>query len=289
MTLFALGLVLSAAFIHATWNLFAKKVGGGAPFVWLFSALSTCLYAPLALGAFLIQKPTIDGVGLIFLAGSAALHLVYFLVLQRGYKVGDLSLVYPLARGTGPALSTILAIVIFAERPSALALAGAGLVIFSVFLLAGGTKLLSRGFQTQTGNAIGFGLLTGTLIAAYTLWDKQAVSGLLIPPLILDWATGLGRTTLLAPLAFKNWGAVRAHWRGQRRGTLIVAALNPLSYILILTALTFSPVSYVAPAREISILIGAAMGAKFLQEGDVRRRLTAASLMVVGIIALALG
>ena len=232
MTPFALGLVLSAAFIHATWNLFAKKVGGGAPFVWLFSALSTCLYAPLALGAFLIQKPMIDRVGLIFLAGSAALHLVYFLVLQRGYKVGDLSLVYPLARGTGPALSTVLAIVVFAERPSALALAGAGLVIFSVFLLAGGTKLFSRGFQTQTGNAIGFGLLTGTLIAAYTLWDKQAVSGLLIPPLILDWATGLGRTTLLAPVAFRNWGAVKAHLARSAQRNAHHLGAQPAFYIL---------------------------------------------------------
>ncbi len=115
------------------------------------------------------------------------------------------------------------------------------------------------------------------------------MSALLIPPLILDWASSLGRAALLAPVAFRNWPAVKLHWRRHRRETLIVAALNPLSYILILTALTFSPVSYIAPAREVSILIGAALGAKFLKEGDVTRRLAAASLMVLGVVALALG
>ncbi len=173
MTLFALGLVLTAAFIHATWNFFAKKVGGGAPFVWLFSALSTCLYAPLALGTLLVQKPAIGAVGLTFILGSAVLHLVYFLVLQRGYRVGDLSLVYPLARGTGPLLSTVFAILIFAERPSPLALCGAGLVVVSVFLLAGGTKLFSSELSAQGRKAVVFGLVTGTLIASYTLWTSR--------------------------------------------------------------------------------------------------------------------
>ncbi|MEM6428412.1 MAG: DMT family transporter [Deinococcota bacterium] len=289
MTLFALGLVVAAAFAHASWNLFAKKVGGGAAFVWLFGALSACIYAPLALGVIFIQKPTISPLGFVFILGSGVLHLAYFLLLQRGYKVGDLSLVYPLARGTGPMLSTVLAIIIFTERPSPLALCGAALVIVSVFLLAGGRRLLHRTLSPQGKTAIMFGLLTGVLIASYTLWDKHAVSVLLIPPLVFDWSMNVVRVILLAPVALKNWTDVTHHWQHHRREALLVATLSSLAYILVLTALTFSPVSYIAPAREISILIGAVMGATFLKEGDVKRRLAAASLMVLGVIALAFG
>ena len=94
---------------------------------------------------------------------------------------------------------------------------------------------------------------------------------------------------MLTPLAIRHRGKVLAMWREHKIEALGVAVLSPLSYILVLTALVFTPVSYVAPAREISILIGAAMGARLLAEGNARRRLAAASVMVLGIVALALG
>jgi len=285
VSLFALALVLAAAFVHATWNLLAKRVGGGAPFVWLFGALSALLYAPLALAVLVIQRPRLGPVELGVVVGSAVLHIGYYLQLQRGYRVGDLSLVYPLARGTGPLLSTVGAIAFFGERPTPLALAGALVIVGAVFVLAGGR----RASGGDNGDAVVYGLLTGSVIAAYTLWDKHAVGVLLIPPLVLDWGTSLARATLLAPVAWRQRAEVRRHWREHRRDVLAVAALNPLSYILVLTALVFTPVSYVAPAREISILVGAALGARLLGEGDARRRLAAASAMVLGIIALALG
>jgi len=140
MSSLALALVLSAAVVHATWNLLAKRVGGGAPFVWLFGALSSAIYAPLALGAIVVQRPRLGVQETVFIVGSGLLHLAYFLVLQRGYRVGDLSLVYPLARGTGPVLSTAAAIALFGERPSPLALAGAALVAGGVFVLTGGPR-----------------------------------------------------------------------------------------------------------------------------------------------------
>ena len=134
-----------------------------------------------------------------------------------------------------------------------------------------------------------YGLLTGAFIAAYTIWDKHAVSALLIPPLLQSWVTTLVTTGLLTPLAVRHRGKVLAIWREHKIEAFGVAVLSPLSYILVLTALVFTPVSYVAPAREISILIGAAMGASLLAEGDVRRRLAAATVMVLGFAALALG
>lgn len=286
MTLFALALILLAAVFHASWNLLAKRVGGGPPFVWLFTALSTVIYLPVAAAVFVVERPEIGLVELAFISGSGLLHLGYFLLLQQGYRVGDLSLIYPLARGTGPTLSTLAAIAFLGERPSPLAIGGALLVVVSVFLLTGGTRI----FQARdAGWVTSFGLLTGVVIAIYTLWDKQAVSALLIPPIILDWGSGFTRGLFLTPIAVRNWDRVRSLWREHRLDVLGVALLAPLAYLLVLTALVSAPVSYIAPAREISILVGAYLGARLLNEGDARRRMLAASGMVAGIAALALG
>src|SRR4030067_3686950 len=110
MTAFALALVLPAAFAHASWNFLAKRAGGGAAFVWLFAALSTLFYAPLAVFIYVWQKPDLGWIQIGFMAGSALIHVGYFLLLQRGYRIGDFSLLYPLARGTGPTLSTTASI-----------------------------------------------------------------------------------------------------------------------------------------------------------------------------------
>jgi drug/metabolite transporter (DMT)-like permease len=141
----------------------------------------------------------------------------------------------------------------------------------------------------QTGWAIRYGILTGVIIAGYTVWDKQAVSRFMIPPVLLDWSFSLGRTLVLSPYAIRRWDEVKHQWKINKRPTIGVAVLNPLSYILVLTAMIFTPVSYVAPAREVSILFGTLMGAKILEEEDARRRILGASIMIAGVIALGLG
>jgi drug/metabolite transporter (DMT)-like permease len=286
MTTFALALVLSAAFVHATWNLLAKRVAGSAAFIWLFGLVSICLYAPLAVAIIVFQQPYLGPEHLLFIVGSGVLHIGYYLALQRGYRVGDLSLVYPLARGTGPMLATAAAIAFFGERPTTLALGGAILIGISVFTLASGSR---RQPGSDTRAAVVFGILTGAMIASYTLWDKHAVSVLLVPPLLMDWGTSVTRVAVLTPVAVRRWGEVCNHWKLHRREVLGIALLNPLSYILVLTAMVFTPVSYVAPAREVSILIGTVMGARLLAEGDSSRRLLAAAGMVMGVVALAVG
>ncbi len=287
MTLLALALVLSSAFFHATWNLFTKRAGGGVIFIWLFATLAAVFYAPLAAAVVFFQQPYIGAAGLVFMSGSIVLHLAYFILLGQSYRAGgDLSLVYPFARGTGPVLATVAAIAFFGERPSLLALGGAALIISGVFLLTGSPSELR---EARAGRAVVYAALTGVLIASYTLWDKHAVSALLIPPILYDWANYLGRAVLLAPLALGRWERVRAEWTAHRREAIGTALLSPLSYILILTALVATPVSYVAPAREISILIAAVMGTHLLAESHAPRRLLAASAMVLGILGLTLG
>lgn len=127
------------------------------------------------------------------------------------------------------------------------------------------------------------------LIAAYTLWDKQAVGAALIPPLLYNSAANVGRVVLLSPIALRRFDEIRGECRNHRIHALGVAVPSPLSYILVLVALSFSPVSYVAPTREVGILIGAVMGSHLLAEKNAGQRLAAAGLMVCGVTAIAVG
>ncbi|OLC57439.1 MAG: small multidrug resistance protein [Chloroflexi bacterium 13_1_40CM_4_68_4] len=286
MTPFALGLVLASAVAHATWNLLAKRVEGGVVFLWLIFVLTAALWAPVALVVLLLTRPALSLTTLGLIAGTAALNTLYFALLTAGYRAGDLSLVYPLARATGPLLATVAAITLFGERPTALALAGALAIVAGALVLTGDPRALrARG----AGRAALFAIATGVVIAAYTLWDKQAVSTFAIPPVVYDWGRNFGQVVLISPLALPRRADIGRHWSDHRMEIVGIAVLGPLAYILVLTALTMSPVSYVAPAREIGILIGAVMGTRLLGEGDPARRVGGAAAMVVGVVALALG
>jgi drug/metabolite transporter (DMT)-like permease len=134
-----------------------------------------------------------------------------------------------------------------------------------------------------------FGLLTGVFIAAYTLWDKYAVGNLLLSPVLYYWGSLLVQTVVLLPVALGRRGEIRTAWRERWPETLGVAVLSPVAYLLVLTALVFAPVSRIAPAREIGILIGTLLGGGLLAEEGLARRLLASLCMVLGIVALAVG
>jgi drug/metabolite transporter (DMT)-like permease len=286
MTAFALAVVLASAVAHATWNLFAKRSRGGVPFLWLALALSIPLYLPVAVIVLIVTGATIGPGVFAWTFVNAALNVAYFIFLQRGYRAGDLSIVYPLARGTGLVLATLGAILLFGERPTPLAIAGAVAIAIGVIVLTGDPrKLRHRG----AGAAVGYALLTGMTIAAYTLWDKRGVSGLQIPPVIYEWGSNVWRVLILTPFVMGRRPEIRAEWSANRTAVVAVAVLSPLAYMLVLTALAASPVSYVAPAREIGILFGVILGARSLAEADPARRSLAALLMVGGVLALALG
>ncbi len=287
MTAAALALVLAAALAHATWNFFLKRARGGAGFMTLVAIVAAVIWAPLAAGQWIHEGYEFRLVHLWPIVASAAIHTAYFILLDRGYRSGDLSVVYPLARATGPILTIAAAILVLGERPGALALAGAALVIVGAYLLTGNPLRL---FSRDRPKGAGFALLTGCSIALYTVVDKIAVSHYLIPPIVFDWACLALRVFMLWPIAaWRAPDALGDSWRADRRWIVLVAILSPLAYILVLTAMVFTPVSYVAPAREMSILFAALMGAHFLKEADATRRLGAATLIIVGIAGLAIG
>jgi drug/metabolite transporter (DMT)-like permease len=409
----ALLLIVAAAVAHAGWNLFAKKAGGGgAPFVWCVTVASTLLYAPLVAGYLLSAQPRLTWLLVGTVVVSAALRLGYFLILQRGYAVGDLTVVYPLARGTGPLLAVILAVILLGEHPPALVLFGGLLVVAGVLVVgsagvtaparaaaadpteadtppaplttavdiatetaaetaavavrpepalavatlhvpalrvgwkpdggrglvcgwecapAGGgaavlaapaavptirldkqlvlTKAIAlapalderiggsaepagrwRWMSTHSVKAgAGYGLLTGGAIAGYTLWDATAVTTFAVAPLLLEWGCNVGRSVMLAPYAAVRFARVRRTWQAHRREILAVGVLSPLAYVCVLLALTRAPVSVVAPARELSIVIAGLFGWLLLREPNPVVRLAGACVVLTGVVALAVG
>ena len=288
MSLYALSLVLTAALLHAGWNYLLKKCGGGIGVLTLSAIVATTVLTPFSLLLILSATFAFTPLMLGVIAGSGTLHLIYFLLLDRAYRSGgDLSVVYPLARATGPLLTIVVATLFFGERMSAPALAGAVLIGISALVLTGNpAKLLGKNASAGAG----FALLCGCMIASYTVWDKQAVAVLLIPPVVFDWGANLSRIVMLTPLAMRREpGAIGRAWTNHRKTVIAIGVLSPLSYILVLTAMVFTPVSYVAPARELSILFAALLGAHVLKEGDATRRTIAAFGMVLGVSGLALG
>ena len=286
LTAAALALVLVAAAVHASWNYLLKTSRGGPAFMTLVAMVAMVLWAPVAAGQWFWQGYVFQWVHLIPVPRARPIHTAYFVLLDRGYRHGDLSVVYPLSRATGPVLTIALAMLFLGERPGPLALA-APHSSFSARICSPATRC---GSSRATARRGGFALLTGCTIALYTVIDKLAVSHYLIPPIVFDWSCIAFRLLMLWPIAVRGKPTALAEsWRVDRRAIILVALLSPLAYILVLTAMVFTPVSYVSPAREVSILFAALLGAQFLKERDPVRRLVAAAAIVLGIVGLAMG
>lgn len=285
MTPFALALVLTAACCHATWNILVKRINSGPELVWLFSFLSTLIYLPAALWILVVQQPVLGPLEFAFCFVSGILHTGYFLLLQKGYSKGDISLVYPTARATGPLLSTSFAVMLLGEHLTWPIILGGLTIITGVVFITGGFK---RGAEHATRSLV-FGVSVGLIIGCYTVWDAYTVRALLIPPLLLDYASNVVRAAALTPYAVTRWHKVAHLWREHRLAVIAIAVLSSLGYILVLAAFTFTPVVYVAPVREVSVLITVMAGTLLLGEGDFRKRMGWACLILFGMILLATG
>lgn len=281
-------LVIPAAFIHAIWNYLTKKVGGGSLFIGLVAAVSTVSYLPFILWIGIKNEISLNWLQLIWVVISGLWHMFYFCLLEYCYRHGDLSIVYPLTRGSGILLATIGAVFILGEKPSILALVGIGLILSGVFVLTRctGTKK-SAGINNRRQYVLA--LLCGLTIASYTMWDKFAVSSLFLNPLVISWCQNFVLFIALSIFNFRERDKVFAHWKANWPEAICVGILCPLSYILILIAMTFCPVSYISPAREFSILIGTFLGTKCLNEAANWWRMVGAGIMLTGIFALTIG
>jgi drug/metabolite transporter (DMT)-like permease len=293
MPLSALALVVLAGFIHACWNIAAKKAGGDVRFVAFTSVVLMVFWAPVGLWVGWQQVPAWGLLEWALVLASALLHIVYFIVLLRGYRQADLTVVYPLARGSGPLLSSMVAIFFLGEQISALGLIGILGVVGGVFLIAGGPGLWKAAQdpqqQARVRTGIFYGGITGLFIASYTVVDGYAVKVALMSPILVDYFGNLVRLFFLTPTLLRDRPAVWALWLQQRRYALIVGIFSPVSYVLVLYALKVAPLSHVAPAREVSMLFAALLGGHLLGEKDRGPRIAGAALIAAGVMALGLG
>lgn len=289
----ALALVLLAGLIHASWNIAAKKAGGDARFAAFTGLVLLVAWAPLGIWFGIAELPRWGWAQWLLLCASALLHTIYYIVLLRGYRKADLTVVYPLARGSGPLLSSLAAILLLGEQISALGLAGIAGVVGGVFLVAGGPGLWRASHdpaqRQRVRKGMVYGLLSGAFIASYTVVDGYAVKILLMSPILVDYMGCLLRMLVLAPALLRDPAAARVLWKQQWKYAVFVGVVSPVSYVLVLYAMQTAPLSHVAPAREVSMLFAALIGGHLLGEGDRALRLIGAACIAAGVMALALG
>ncbi|RZL68269.1 MAG: EamA family transporter [Variovorax sp.] len=293
MPLSAFALILLAGVIHASWNIAAKKANGDVRFTFQTSLFCMVIWAPLGIALGWNVVPGWGRTEWGFVVLSGVLHIFYFIVLLRGYRKADLTVVYPLARGSGPLLSSLVAVLFLGEKISLVGVAGIAGVVLGVFLVAGGPGLWRKAhdpvMRERVQKGVRYGVLTGAFIAAYTVTDSYAVKFLAMSPILLDYSANIVRLVLLAPVALRDRPTMVRMWREQWKYALLVATISPVSYVLVLYAVQQAPISHVAPAREVSMLFAAVIGGHLLREGDRLLRLLGALFIAAGVIALALG
>jgi len=288
MTAVAFALVLASAVLHATWNFLLKRSEHKVAFLWSMALVSFVIF--LVPAAVFIYRDGMSWRGIAFGCVTALLHGAYGLALARGYQLGDLSIVYPIARGMGTALIPLAAVLLLGESISVWGGAGIALVVLGVLfvpLQSLHPRDLRHPVRNMGGPATLMAILTGVLITCYSLWDKKALDYL--APVTVNEFSMAGYALLMPPLVFREGGsALAAEWRD--RGLTIIAAgiIAPLGYVFVLVALTTSQVSYVAPAREVGIVLGAILGVVLLGEGYGRNRIVGSLFIVAGVLTLGL-
>jgi len=274
----ALLLVVGAAVCHSAWNLIFKSEPRRLQAFLGALTIATALCAPVAL----VHSPADLSSGtwaLVLLSG--ALETAYVVALTAAYEVGDLSLVYPIARGTAPLLVVPLAVLLLGERPSPLGLLGIALVVVGIF---GAYRPADHQGAGSARGAVALAMVTGVMIAGYSLVNKVGVQRAPVP--LWAFLVFAVDTVLLALVlvlrGHELWPRGRTAWgRAAAVGALMLAA-----YLGVLGAMSLAPVSYVVAGREVSIVITALAGALVLREPQSTRRTAAAAVIFVGLVLL---
>ena len=280
-------LLLVAAVLHALANVLMKNSRVKLAFVWWMLALTSVIGIPL-----LFSLPEVEGRGWWFVLISGILEVLYFFTLTRAYSAGDLSVVYPIARGSAPLFLLIWAILILEERPTILGYCG-------IFSVAAGLYLINlpsiqqwnRPLHAFRSAAPRWALLTGILISTYTAVDKMGVQ-YFTPIQYIYLVLCVGWILLSVQWLFRRRRAeLIAEVSHRKRMVAVIAAAiaGTAGYTLVLAAMKMIPVSYVGAIREVSVVIGTWIGIRFMNEKGGALRLIASCLVVIGIALIAIG
>ena len=284
----ALALVLTAALLHAGWNLLVKRATERLIFTWWSLVVGALLLAPLSAAGPLPPARVWP-----YVVASAVAEAAYFFILIHAYASAEFSLVYPLARGAAPALLAVWAALFLGERPSGAGLAGLGLLLAGLVVVAGGGQLVgllsNRGRQAEgdAGRGVALALGVALCISLYSVVDGAAVRMAAPGPylaLVMAFTAGLA-----TPLALRRYGrrAALAEWRANWPRIVAVGALTQLTYWLVLRAYAIARVGYTGAIREVSIVFAALIGWLWLGERFGAARTAGSLLIVAGILTIA--
>ena len=275
----AIILILSAAFMHAVWNAFVKR--DGDRLMTMAVVISTTgLLAPLLL--LTGPPPALESWPYIVL--SVLLNNAYFLFLIEAYRFGDLSQVYPIARGSAPLLVTVGAALFANEQLSIAGLAG-------VFIISAGTISLvwGSGLRMSTEQrSIIFALLTGLMIASYTLIDGIGVRLSGNPASYIGWLFILSPLPIASIAMLRRRGDAIVYIRKNWKLAVLGGGLNLGSYGLSIWALNLAAMAHVSAMRETSVIIAALIGTQLLGESFGKRRILAAMVVAIGVVLITL-
>lgn len=282
MPLSAFLLVVAAAGVHAAWNLAARQARGHPLAVCFGLWIGALAVFPvwLAIHAAAGMEAGMSDRGLLCAVASGLIHALYFGLLSMAYRRGDISLVYPVARGSGIAMIAIAAGIVLEERISLLAAAGVTAVCLGVFF----SGKDERRFKREWLLALSVGVAT----CGYSLVDKTGVA--LLDPVLYICITWLTAGALFTPAA---WWRYRKRFRQTLYecvgSGLVIGVGSIAAYLLILFAMRIAPVSYVSAVREIAVVFGALGGVLYLKEKVTVKRLASIAAIVLGCVLVTLG
>lgn len=302
-------LIAGAAVLHVTWNVLLKTAGDPLLASAVGMGTAAAVLCPTALVVWLLTgRPAVPSETLALSIVSGFLEAVYFAFLAAAYRRGDLSLVYPLARGSAPLLAVAIGVVVLNERLGPVGYAGVAALLVGLLSLQRPWRYL-RAAGREGGGAAGFAILTGITIASYSAVDRVGVRGTepwLYAALLWITCTGFlwsyvwvyrrhksAAARAAAPATSRTTTAAGdepAAFSATRAG--IGGLITLAAYLLILMALTVAPLTAVAPLRESAIVLASGWGAFRLREAadgaDALRRLASAGLVVLGAVLLAI-
>ena len=284
----ALGIVVVAAFLHASWNFLAKKSKKKMAFIWWFLLIACIGYLPMFL--YFWPRHTVNPTGWICIVATGILHALYFWFMGGAYERGDLSLVYPLSRGSGPLFVPILAIVFLQEQLSLPGTVGILLVVLGVYFIhlkSFSVVSFIEPIRALRGSASVWAFCTGGTIAGYSLVDKVGV-GLVYPPIYIYLMFVISLLLLSPYVLAKERAALKLEWLVNKGPVLIDGFLVLFTYLMILFAFRLSKVSYVVATREVSIVFSALLGIIWLKETHATQKIAGAVLIATGVVFIGL-
>ncbi|NNF25793.1 MAG: EamA family transporter [Gemmatimonadetes bacterium] len=277
----ALTLVLAAGLVHASWNLILKRsedplIVGAASLL-----AGSLLFAPVLVGALPVPRAVWP-----YVSTSALVMVAYYGVLGHAYRRGDFSLVYPVARGSAPALIALWATLFLGERPSPRGLSGIGLILLGLVVLGGGPLWIRRRDWKNLAPGLFPAFVVAVLISIYSVVDGAGVRlWEPAPYVVLTFALGGGM--LVPALWLRDPPRVKQVVRRSWRSVVVIAGLTLLAYSMVLRAYQIAPIAYAGAAREIGIVFGALAGWLILGERFGGFRTVGAVLVFAGIGVLA--